>query len=424
MLTIKITKVLFIVLYINSTITLHCQDNLEPILSNKKEVKTIDIVQKKGELYLMVMPTLAYNPSCGFMFGAGSSASIFLGNPATTNISSGIASFNYTTKQQVLFLARSSIYTQNNNFALIGDWRFLSSSQPTFGLGTGPNSSKLAENGFKIDDNLYSKPIHKSQLLTFNQFRLHESVLKRINNNWFIGIGYHLDIFNSIKDELLDTLANPPILTSYFAYNLKNGIGQNKSSLSGVSANIIFDSRDNQNNAYKGQYAFIQLRANPTFLGSTKKSTSLWAEYRTFLNLTQNNRNMLCFWGFANIVLSGDLPYLNLPAIAEDQYARSGRGYSQGRFRGKKLIYLETEYRKHLIGSKKNPELIGMVVFLNSITASNTYAGINLFEYINLGAGLGLRIQISKESRSNIGLDYGWGNYKSSGFYIKINETF
>jgi hypothetical protein len=88
------------------------------------------------------------------------------------------------------------------------------------------------------------------------------------------------------------------------------------------------------------------------------------------------------------------------------------------------MIYGEVEYRKHLLASRKNPDFLGMVVFANAVTATNRDADINLFEYINAGAGAGLRIMISNKSRSSLGIDYGWGNYGSGGLYFRLNEAF
>ncbi|MBK6967539.1 MAG: hypothetical protein IPH20_27485 [Bacteroidales bacterium] len=49
-----------------------------------------------------------------------------------------------------------------------------------------------------------------------------------------------------------------------------------------------------------------------------------------------------------NFATNGEFPYLMLPATAYDQRGRSGRGYTQGRFRGNNFLYGETEYRFRL----------------------------------------------------------------------------
>jgi len=378
----------------------------------------------QGDVFIIAMPVIGFNPTNGFMFGAGSSTSAFFGEPGSTCISSGLASFMYTTKKQLLLYLKTSFFTERNRWVFNGDWRYMDTSLPTYGVGTGPLSSKLASNGFEIGDGLFSAPINDAQMLTYKQIRFYETVSRQIKRDFFLGIGYHLDIFREIEDHLTDTTANPPVLTSYFAYNIKYGFKQEWNRLSGISLNASYDSRDNQNCPYKGQYASISFHMNPEFLGSDKSSTTLFTEYRKYFDLTGNHHNMLAFWGMGNFLISGIVPYTDLPALGEDQYNKSGRGYTVGRFRGKSLIYGEVEFRKHLAASRKNPDFLGMVVFFNAVTASNGPAGINLFDYVNIAGGTGLRFMVSKNARTKLGIDYAWGNYGSSGFYLRMNETF
>ncbi len=378
----------------------------------------------KGDLFILAVPIIGYNPSNGVLIGAGAAASAFLGDPSTTGISSSIVSATYTSKKQLLINIRSTLFTKGNKWILSGDWRFLNTSMPTYGLGTGPQSSKLASNGFEIGDNLFSQRISGEQMMSFKQIRFYETVSREVWDHFYLGIGYHLDMFMDMEDNLLDLSADPPVITSFYAYNYKYGFDQKKNTLSGISLNASYDSRDNQNNAYEGQYINLSFHINPEFLGSDINSTMLYTEYRTFIDITKNHHNMLCFWGIGNFLTSGDTPALVLPAIGEDQYGKSGRAYTQGRFRGQSMLYGEAEFRKHLLATKKSPDFLGMVVFLNAVTATNRDAEVGLFEYVNIGAGAGLRIMASKNARMRLGIDYGWGNYGSSGFYVRMNETF
>ena len=93
--------------------------------------------------------------------------------------------------------------------------------------------------------------------------------------------------------------------------------------------------RDNQINPYKGIYANLNYRINPTFLGSSQNSSTLWLEFRTYMGLSKNKpRHLIAFWAYGDFLITGKLPYLTLPYLGEDQRARSGRGYTNGRFRG------------------------------------------------------------------------------------------
>jgi outer membrane protein assembly factor BamA len=315
-----------------------------------------------------------------------------------------------------------------SNFSILGnilmqDLRYFNTSQPTFGLGTGPNSAKLVSSGFKFDDGSISNGINEAQMMKFQYFRLHETFFKRINDSkMYLGIGYHLDIHYKIDDQLLSLDSLPSTITSHYAYSTKNGFNPDKYTLSGLSANFLYDTRDNTVSPYKGFYSLATLKFNPSFLGSTKRSSTLWAEARKYISLSKVRvRNVLGIWAYGNFQLGGNLPYMDLPALGWDQYGRSSRAYTQGRFRGQSLLYTEGEWRFPL---QKNKDKLGGVLFLNATTASNSDANIQMFDYVNIGYGFGLRYMLNEKSRTNLCLDFGFGNYEAKGFYLSVNEVF
>ena len=93
-----------------------------------------------------------------------------------------------------------------------------------------------------------------------------------------------------------------------------------------------------------------------------------------------------------------------MPSTGSDNYKRSGRAYTIGRFKGPSYAYLETEYRFPILRNK----LISGVCFLNFQTASDE-KGNNMFSAMERGAGLGLRILFQKQSRSTLCIDFAKG---------------
>ncbi|WP_167613433.1 BamA/TamA family outer membrane protein [Maribellus sediminis] len=390
------------------------------VFATEKEDKK----EKKDKNFSIIpLPAIAYNPTGGWLLGVAPGASWFMGDPVNTSISSGLGTLIYTTKKQFLFTAKTNVFLSGDSWNLLGDWRYFISSQPTYGLGTGPQSGKPVGTGVEYEDGLFTQPIPDAQMMEFNYLRFHETVLKRIGDTrYFVGVGYHLDIHSKIQDNLLDLGAEQPVVTSHYGYQTLNGFSTDKYTLSGLSFNALLDSRDNAINPYSGRYAFANIRINPEFLGSNKSSSVLWLEYRDYLHVDKNRpRHLIGFWTYGWFVTSGKVPYMDLPAVGWDQFGRSGRAYTQGRFRGEDLLYGEVEYRFPL---QKTKETFGGVVFVNTTTASNRDADIQLFKYLDYAYGAGLRIMINKKSRANLSLDYAFGKYGAHGFYFGINEVF
>jgi hemolysin activation/secretion protein len=101
-------------------------------------------------------------------------------------------------------------------------------------------------------------------------------------------------------------------------------------------------------------------------------------------------------------------------------YNRSGRGYIQGRIRGENFWYGEAEYRFPIT----NDGLLGGVAFLNATSASNLTLKQNLWDAFAPGYGIGLRVKMSKQSKTNISIDYGLGKNGSDGIYFNLQEAF
>jgi len=406
------------------------------IAQDSTKVKTTE-GPVKGKIYFAPLPAIAVNPTFGVLYGLAASTNMFVGNPETTRMSTSLGTLTYSTKHQLMFTFKTNVYMPDENWILMGDWRFFDTSQPTYGLGTGPQSAKLAGQRIPLgDEGMFSEPIDDAQMMEFKYLRFHETALKKIRTNFYLGIGYHLDLHYDINDNLLDLKpedGSDPVITSHYSYSKAYGFDPIEYSLSGISLNALYDARDNAGTPYKGQYALATFRINPTFLGSTKNSTSLWLEYRNYIRVSETHpQNLIGIWAYANLQTSGDLPYLDLPALGWDQFGRSGRAYTQGRFRGHNLMYLETEYRFRLAGLKNNPDFFGAVVFANATTASRkeysyeteTYDGIELFQYVEPAVGFGLRLMVNKVTRTNLSLDYAWGMYGSQGLFLNFNESF
>jgi hypothetical protein len=372
---------------------------------------------------IVPFPVIAANPTSGFMYGLAPAAYWRMGHPKHTSLSNLLSTVLWTTKDQFLFTAKANTYFKGDQAVMQTDIRFFDTSQPTYGLGTGPQSAKPVSGGFiEYTDNPY-QPIPDAQMMEFQFLRIYNTFMYRYKaTRFFFGLGYHLDIHQNIQDNLLDLDTMPPAVTSHYAYSVGYGFDPERYTSSGVSLSMLWDSRDNTVNPYSGFYAMAQFKMNPTWLGSDQQSNVLWLEYRDYFNLSKDRpRHLIGLWAFGWFVTNGAVPYLDLPSLGWDQFGRSGRAYTQGRFRGQKLIYTELEYRVPL---QRHKDRWGAVFFVNGTTATNDDVGIRLYEYLDVAYGLGLRWMFSAETRANVSVDYAFGKYGANGFYLGMNEVF
>ena len=400
------------------------------IKSKKSDCKPRDILDlllskpllepsKEKWFNYIVIPFLGYTPATGLQIGAGASFSLKTSIGTNTKLSAANFQVYYTLKNQLVSQLKSNIYTYKNLWFLQGDWRLYIFQQPTYGLGTsGQHFSPMSSDpqGAMIDNQLNGKYPMK-----YNWFKFHEICSRKITSDFYAGLGFHLDYHFSIKDEALHTDSGILYTTPHYSYSLANGFDDEEYISSGISANFVYDTRDDIVNPYKGYYVNVNYRTNFKWLGSNQNGSLLWTEFRTYIGLSKKMpRHLVAFWTYGSFQVSGKIPYLDLMANAFDQGNSSGRGYSQGRWRGQDFVYGEAEYRFPI---SQCSQILGGVVFINCTTASDRDQHIPLFGYFKPAGGIGLRVMVMKEGRTNISMDYAVGD-GSKGFYFQVAEIF
>jgi hypothetical protein len=363
-------------------------DLLARVLHGKPKLS--DTIQVPPKTVITILPAISASPTTGLLLGVSGNAVTRLGTDESTNLSTLSASVNYTTKKQFNILVRSNVYTPGNGWKLEGDWRYLDSNQPTYGLGP-------------------ALPGEFESPMDYNLIRFYETVYRGISPDFLVGLGYHLNRYF----EIVDHNADQGIVTPYVQYS---GGYPTSSTSSGFSFNVLSDSRDNPINTRNGLLARGSLRVFPTWLGSDASWQSFEGEIRTYHKVGPG-RNLLAFWGMTWLTM-GRPPYLDLPAIGWDYNNRSGRGYAQGRIRAQDLVYGEAEYRMTL----SRDGLWGAVAFLNLTSSSDAASGG--LQTPDPGGGVGIRIKLNKNSNTNIGIDFGFGVEGSNGVFFGTGEAF
>jgi len=347
---------------------------------------------KGKKVYYSLLP-FGTIPRGGTALVTTTSAGFYLGDRKHTYLSNVTFSPSTNLKGQFNLPFFSNIWSDSNRWNFQGDLRYTYIPQDTWGLG----GSADDEDKLRIN---------------YSYIRLYGSALKRIKPYFFAGLGYNLDYHIRIRTDENDTTS----IREFTGYRYGTANRSNSFS-SGLSANLLYDTRVNSLNPLPGYYANIIFRVNPTFLGSDEAWYSLYADTRRYIPFKHRGENVLAVWSYLWTTFGSASPYLNLPAVGWDAQQRSGRGLYNRRYTGTTLWYLEAEYRKVI---SKNG-LFGFVVFanVNSVTEPDT----KRFAYLHPAAGAGLRIKFNKNSATNIGIDFGVSK-GFSGIYFNLGEAF
>lgn len=345
--------------------------------------------QKK--VFVTLLPAVGYTLQTSFAATVSAGFAFYVDTAVTKKLSEIITSLTYTHYNQFLFPIYANIWTKQNKFNLILDYRFLRYPSTTYGLGA-----------HSTENDAYS--------LNFNYIKLHQTVLKKIYKELYGGIGFYYDYFWNVTE------IDPPsgIKTSFQKYG-----GTQTMKAAGFALKLLYDSRQNQINPFNGTFANIIFRPNYTFLGSDNNWKSLLLEFKKYFKLNEHTKNVLALWSYNWLTLGKDKPpYLLLPSTGWDDLYNTGRGYVQSRFRAKNMIYAEAEYRFSIL----NNGLLGGVVFANAQSFSKNFS--NQLAVISPGLGAGVRIKLNKYSKTNLCIDYGFGLNGSKGLFLNLGEVF
>lgn len=349
--------------------------------------------RSKKKFYFSLVPTSSPVPGGGKALITSTSASFYLGSRRNTSLSTVtfVPYLNFKGRYSMGF--RSNIYTDKNKWNIQGDTRF--SLYPEYVYGT----PKYNNQNNKI-------------LITYKYIRFYQTLLKQIKPYLLAGIGYNLDYHINIEP-VEDTMGLPKFLG--YPY----GTQTNKNSLSsGITFNLLYDSRNNSVNPLPGAYLNFIYRVNPYFLGNGSNTwKSIYIDGRKYIDLDGPKRRVLALWTYVWTALNNNVPYLDLPAIGYEPYQRSGRGIEQNRYRGKSMVYMEGEYRSDL----REDGLLGYVVFANMNTTSGL--GNGSFSRPHPAIGAGLRVKFNKKSNTNIALDFGVSKGYST-VVVNLGEAF
>jgi hypothetical protein len=343
-------------------------------------------------VYYSLLPLGTSVPGGGTALITATTAGFYLGPRETTYLSSVTFSPSTNFQGQWNIPFHANIWSPNNSWNYNGDLRLTVYPQYTWGPGG-------------------NRPEGDKMLIRYTYIRFYGNALKKIEPYMFAGVGYSLDYHINIREDN-DTAS----LQKFTGYHYGTASHSNSFS-SGLTFNILYDTRNNPINPLPGWYWNAVYRVNPKFLGSDNFWQSIYLDARKYIPFSKTKQNMLAIWSYFWTSLGDKTPYLDLPAIGQDPYQKSGRGIYPGHYTGQTLYYLEAEYRRDIT----DDGLLGFVVFsnVNAVTEPAT----DRFSYLHPAAGAGLRVKFNKHSGTNITLDIATSKGRTA-FYVGLGEAF
>jgi len=384
---LKLKNCLLTLLLLSNFILIQAQKS-----TPKRDSAIVANPKPKEKLHPTILPSIGYslqtnwaaavNYSLGF-----ANSEVKDSDPKISSISSSIT---YTQNKQLLLPFQANIWSKNKKYNFLTDLRYLQYPSLTYGLG----ARSSIDNGYTLD---------------YNYLKLHQTVSRSLTNHLYAGLGIFYDSYWNIEELDKPTTGT----TSFERYGYTP-----KEKAVGLAFKLFYDSRLNSITPTNGWFGNILYRPNYTSLGSDNNWESLLIEVRKYFHFPQHSNNVLAIWTYNWFTLSGKPPYLFLPSTAWDDNYNTGRGYIQGRYRGRNMMYLESEYRFNVSSNNR----WGGVLFANAQSFSKDIK--SELSVIAPGYGAGIRFKINRHNDTHVCVDYAFGSDGSKGIFVNLGEVF
>ncbi|MBY0432556.1 MAG: BamA/TamA family outer membrane protein [Cyclobacteriaceae bacterium] len=331
---------------------------------------------------LLIFPIVALSTETNWVFGLAN-AYIFKTSKKdpklrTSTLPSG---FLYTLNDQILVALGANIFLPKERYIIRFENSFSKFPDKFWGIGNNtPESNK--------------------ESYTFTQFYINPQLNRKVKNNIFLGGGIEYQNVFNIKYDPNGNFANQEVLGIY-----------NRSDYHVFGYSLLF-THDSRNHAYmpdKGSLVRIKFSNFNTDLLSDYNFHAYEMDFRKYWKLTTNQT--IGFQGYG-IFTFGDVPYRNLAVLGGNSMMR---GYYAGRYRDKKFIGGQVEYRFPLFWR------FGATAFTSVGQVAGELEEIN-FKRFKAAVGGGLRFSVLPSEKLNLRFDVAYGN--SLNYYIVLSEAF
>ena len=240
---------------------------------------------------------------------------------------------------------------------------------------------------------------------------LQPKVVYRISSKVFIG-GL-LDFNSTTASDIGVTMTNDPYFQQFGPVNQNTGAG----------LVFQFDTRDVAANAWSGTYLNVQSVWYGKWLSGDNAYQVYDIDYRQYKQLSRPGRTLA--WTGRTRLSYGDVPWAELSMVGS---STDLRGYRQGRYRNKAMLYGIVEYRHQFLNEKRKGGMSrhGYVGWVGVGTVGDNFKGLN--DWLpNWGVGYRFEVQPRMSVRGDVGFGKEFldsGNKFVPSVYFSFTEAF
>jgi len=342
---------------------------------------TLAYAQNQPQNSLVALPYAFYTPETRAAVGVGA---IYSFRPEKSKIDSRPSTLKlaatYTQNKQYILALIPELYFQDEAWYFYGDYSFREYPDKFWGIGN--NTPSDNEEDFKP-----------------RWFRSFTNIQKRIKPGLYVGLRYNLEHYDIIEYESGRLLQNQVIDRASVGF--ASGLG-------------IILNHDTRNNIYfptKGFYNQVHALAFKKAFGSDFDFNLFTVDLRLYLPAYKNH--VLAIQNF-NIFGEGDVPLNILGPLGGGYYAR---GFYLGRYRDKKMMTMQAEYRVPLFWR------IGAVAFVGVGDVAGRMTDFKAGNF-KVTKGVGIRLKINSAENINARADIGVSPEGDVGVYMLVVEAF
>lgn len=356
---------------------------LEASVTDSDTISKVDEISAKAEAFFkkFPVPMYSYSTEAGHIFGLAKYNLFKLSKDDLVSQACRISEVvSFSTEGRVNISVATDLIWNENKYIVLGYINY--KKQPEYILGIG--------NDVSIDD---------VEEIFFDRFKFSNIFLMKFAENLYAGITAEISDYTNIG---LDS--------NSFIIN-ENIAGREPGTNTSFGLNLMYDSRDNRYNAFKGYYARLYSQHFPSFLGNDNQFSKYELDLRYYNNPWL--KHVIAFQTTTSMA-TGDVPFYELSMLGGESKMR---GYYLGALRDKVLVDGQFEYRMPVW------KMLGLTTWIGTGRVAETYKGLTIDGFW-LSYGLGLRLKVDSNNNTNLRFDWGYGPGGISGFYISFAEAF